>query len=205
MEKMLALSVKDGKAVVIENEDYLPVGDPVEIMRRLKKEGYENFYILDIEGIERNRMQINLIERLADEFHIWVDAGFRDVGGAEDALILGAEIAVIGTKSIRGMEEVRKAVELSENIAVCIDYFSGILKWGDLPENMDRIAEVLLDYGVKKLIFSNLGETAPWREIPDRFKGFELWLAGNLPEKTDFEGVAGIIIPYSRLYRFSQS
>ncbi len=199
MEKMPALSVKDGKAVVIKNEDYLPVGDPVKMMRNLKKDGYEKFYILDIEGIERNRMQINLIERLPDEFNIWVDAGFRDVGGVEDALILGAKIAVIGTKSIRSLEEVKKAVELSENIAVSVDHFYGILKWGDIPGDFDSIAEPLRDWGVDRIVFSNLGGFVSWKDVIGRFRDFELWLGGNLPEKMEFEGVYGIIVPYSKL------
>ena len=200
MQKIPALSIRGRKVVITEEDGYVPVGEPVEILRDLERRGFERFYIMDIEGIERNRMQMDVIERLASEFNIWVEGGFRDVGGAEDALVLGAEMAVMASKSIKSMEEVRKAVELSDNIVFSVDHFRGILRWGDVPEEMDAIAGLLRDYRVKKVVFSNLGEaeSAPISDALRTFSDFQLWLGGNLPD-TEFQGIEGVIIPYSRL------
>ena len=199
MKRIPALSIKGGNIVIAENGNYVPAGEPVEVLRDLEKKGHEEFYIVDIEGIEKNKIQIETVSRLAEEFALWMDGGFREVGVVEDALILGVETAVIGTKSVRSMDEIRKAAEMSENIAVCVDYFSGILKWGDIPEDMGEIARILADYGVKKVIFSNLSDDAPWEEALKTFKDFELWFGGNLPDNPDFEDVEGMIMPYSRL------
>lgn len=198
MKTMPALSIKQGRIVVADKDEYMPVGEPVEVLRGLEKKGHEEFYIIDIEGLEKNKIQIETVSRLAEEFTLWIDGGFRNEGVVEDALILGVEIAVMGTKSIKSMEEIRKAVEMSESIAVCVDYFSGVLKWGNVPEDMGEIARILADYSVKKVIFSNLSEKAPWKEALKTFRDFELWFGGNLPENLDFEGIEGIIVPYSR-------
>ena len=202
MEQIPAISIKRKKVVVTEGEEYVTVGEPVDILRDLERKGYERFYIMDIEGIERNRMQIPIIDRLASEFLIWLDGGFRKVGEVEDGLVLGAEMAVISSKSIRSMEEVRKATELSENIVFSVDYFNGILKWGDVPDDMDGLSKALKSCGVKRVILANLGdeEGAPFDEAVDIFRDFELWLGGRVPERyMEHESIKGIIVPYSKI------
>jgi len=203
MERIPALSIRRKKVVITRGDEYIPVGEPVKILRNLEKKGYERFYIVDIEGIERNKMQIEIIDRLASEFTIWLDGGFRDVGVIEDALVLGSEIAVISSKSIRSVDEIRKATELSENLAFSVDYFNGILKWGDIPDDMEAISQILNSYGLKRVIFTNIGDEkeAPVKKAIEIFRDFELWLAGNIPKEYDNEErLKGIIIPYSRLH-----
>ncbi len=202
MEVMPAVSIKRKKVVIIEGDEYVPVGEPVDILRNLEKNGYERFYIMDIEGIEKNKMQIPIIDRLASEFTIWLDGGFRKVGEIEDALVLGAEMAVVSSKSIRSMEEVRKATEISDNIVFSVDYFNGILKWGDVPDDMDGLSKALKSCGVKRVIFANLGDEgrAPFDEAIEIFRDFELWLGGRVPERyMEQESIKGIIVPYSRI------
>jgi phosphoribosylformimino-5-aminoimidazole carboxamide ribonucleotide (ProFAR) isomerase len=203
MQKIPALSIRKKKVVVTEGDEYIPVGEPVKILRDLEKKGYERFYIVDIEGIERNKIQIELIDRLASEFSIWLDGGFRDVGVIEDGLVLGAEIAVISSKSIKSVDEIRKAAELSDNLAFSVDYFNGILKWGDIPEDMEAISQILKSYGIKRVIFANLGdeEGAPVEKAMEIFRDFELWLAGNIPQRYESdERIEGMIIPYSKIH-----
>ena len=202
MEVMPAVSIKRKKVVIIEGDEYVPVGEPVDILRELERKGYERFYIMDIEGIERNRMQIPVIDRLASEFTIWLDGGFRKLGDIEDGLVLGAEMAVVSSKSIRSMEEVRKATELSENIVFSVDHFNGILKWGDVPDDMGELSTALKSCGVKRVIFANLGDEgrAAFDEAVDIFRDFELWLGGRVPERyMEHKSIRGIIVPYSRI------
>ncbi len=202
MQLIPAISIRKKRVVITEEGEYLPVGEPIEVLRALEKEGYELFYIMDMDGVEKNRMQIPVIERIAAEFRIWLDGGFRTVGDVEDALVLGAEMAVISSKNIRSMEDVRRAHELSDNLIFSADYFEGILKWGNVPDNLEDMAEELGEIGLKRVIFTVLGKDAPVDNVIELFsKDFQLWLGGNIDIER-YEGderIEGLIIPYSRL------
>ena len=193
MNRIPELHIRNGKVVTEKNGEYIALGNPVKMMRDMD---FDEFYIVDIEGIEKNRLQMDVISRLGEEFTIWVEGGFRRVGDVADALVLGAETAVISTRTVESMEVIRKSAELSEHLAVCIDYADGkIIGWGAIPKKLEEIAENLESLGIRKILFSNAGKYTPADEVLSIFDGFEVWLRGNLPDDVP-ESVSGLIIPH---------
>ncbi len=193
MNRIPEIHIRNGEVVSEKNGEYTVLGNPVKIMRDMS--GFDEFYIVDLEGLEKNRLQMDVISRLGEEFTIWVEGGFRRVGDVADALVLGAETAVISTKTVESMEEIRKSAELSEHLAVCIDYADGkIIGWGAIPERLEEMAEHLRTLCIRKVLFSNTGKYAPADDVLSMFDDFEVWLKGNLPDVP--ESVNGLIIPH---------
>lgn len=100
---------------------YFPrIFDPKkEIEKILEEHGKILFH--DMDGILQNRPQLDLIKKWEGK-GIWVDAGVRFAEGAMDLLVAGAEKVVLGTRSLRGMGELKKACDLSEDIIFEIDF-----------------------------------------------------------------------------------
>ncbi|GEM_PF-5830363 len=92
--------------------------------------------VWDLGGIERNRPNLEILKRFEGE-SLWVDAGIRVADSVIDVLIAGAERAVVGTKTLRALEEFDEARELTENLVPLLDFVKGKL-WAaetvrDLP------------------------------------------------------------------------
>ena len=84
-------------------------------------------FVLDIDGIETNRPNLSLITRMSGFKELWVDAAPLTSGGVSDVLISGAEMAVLGTKSMLSLDHLAEAVELSENIIFSLDTTTALL------------------------------------------------------------------------------
>ncbi|HTD81784.1 MAG TPA: HisA/HisF-related TIM barrel protein, partial [Thermoplasmata archaeon] len=80
----------------------------------------------DLGGIERNRPNLEILRRFEGE-SLWVDAGVRIADSVIDVLIAGAERAVVGTKTLRALEEFDDARELTENLVPLLDFVRGKL------------------------------------------------------------------------------
>jgi hypothetical protein len=92
--------------------------------------------VWDLEGIERNRPNLELYRRFEGE-SLWVDAGVRFADSVIDVLVAGAERAVVGTKTLRSLAELEEARDLTENLVPLLDFVRGRL-WAaesirDLP------------------------------------------------------------------------
>jgi len=80
----------------------------------------------DMDGIEGNRPQLDLLKDY-EGLGLWVDAGVRSAEGVIDVLVAGADKVVVGTKSLRALEELQKAFSLTENVLLQVDYDGRVL------------------------------------------------------------------------------
>jgi len=96
-----------------------------EIEKILEEHGKILFH--DMDGILENKPQLDVIKKWEGK-GIWVDAGARYAEGAMDLFVAGAEKVVLGTKTLQGMEELKKACDLSDNIILEIDFQGGTLQ-----------------------------------------------------------------------------
>ena|GEM_PF-1061460 len=165
-ELIPAISIKGKKVVVVSGGNYTPVlnskGKPVAIHDFIDDipQKYRIVYIVDIDGIEKQRPQLSVIGRISSLAEIWVDAGLRTAEGAFDLLIEGAECAVMGTKTIASLDEFDKACEDCESIGLCIEYAHGLVI--SRSEEIKRMTPVELarsaeTSGASKLFFVDLG------------------------------------------------
>ncbi len=91
--------------------------------------------IWDLDGIERNQPDLQLLRRFEGE-SLWVDPGVRLADSVVDVLIAGAERVVVGTKTLRSLEEFDEARELTENLVPLLDFV------GDKLWAAERVREV---------------------------------------------------------------
>ena len=190
MKLIPEIRVKNGK--IIDNGTGNLI-EAVPLLRSLEsglstKEEDAIFYIVDEDGIERNQFDIDLMGRLGEEFRIWLKAGFRRTEFLMDALILGAELAVMDSATVISLEEVKKAAKMSDNIAFSIE-MRAYRRWNDVPEDMERLAEELNSINLQSIIFSCDSEKDIRAEIFKHPK-----FSHNCGEK---EGFHGMIIPYN--------
>lgn len=122
------------------------------------KEDFERIFILDINGINRDKPQLDLIKTLSSKIELWVDGGSRYSDSAIDILVAGAEKVVLGTKTLRSMEELKKAYELSQNIILGIDYDDGIVSPKKEISEMTPLdlVQQVQNLGIEDIIFTDL-------------------------------------------------
>ena len=104
---------------------------------------YEKVYLSDIDGIVRNRPQLDVAQRICDEVPAMYEGGIRYSHNVIDMLITGAESAVAGTATLVELEELRAAFKLSENITFKVDFRDGIESFD--PEIKGRAISALLE------------------------------------------------------------
>jgi uncharacterized protein related to proFAR isomerase len=161
-----ALSIFEGRPVVfsrkkgydgLEDDD----GEPIpakDFVQELVERFGDVVYLMDIDGIERNRPQYSLIKELSKEAELWVDAGTRAPDSLIDIFVAGAEKAVISTKTMEGLDDMVSALEVSEKVMLSID----IDKRGIVARNRDlasmymrTIADIAMTEGIGEIVLAD--------------------------------------------------
>jgi len=83
---------------------------------------FEKVYVVDIDGITKNRPQLDVVREISEEIPTLYEGGVRFASNVIDMLITGAEKCVVGTANLRSLEELRGAFKLSENITFKVDF-----------------------------------------------------------------------------------
>lgn len=194
MKLIPAVSIMSGRVVEVEGNAYRfhkneegKFRSPINILQGLDS---DVVFILDIDGIEANRPDLNLITKMSSHKELWVDAGSMTGGGATDVFISGAAAVVMGTKSMLGLKHLEEAVELSENVIFSLDYDGGVIaahkSVGSLT--IDELLAEAFGVGVRKALLFDLGGLRDGKP-PD------LELARKLASKFDECYVAGHVRP----------
>ena len=113
-----------------------------ELASRISDE-FETVYLADIDGILRNRPQLDVAQKICDEVPTMYEGGIRYSHNVIDMLITGAESAVMGTGTLVELEELRAAFKLSENITFKVDFRDGIESFD--PDIKGRAISALLE------------------------------------------------------------
>ena len=100
----------------------------IEAAKALSGE-HEMLYLADIDGIQKNKPQLDVAQRISDELPTMYEGGIRYSNNVIDMLITGAEMAVIGTRTLVDFSELRGAFKLSENITLKVDFRDGIVSF----------------------------------------------------------------------------
>jgi uncharacterized protein related to proFAR isomerase len=168
MENIPALFIYKGMPVIKGKEIYEPLQDKdnkafgiSEILDELSKR-FEKVLLTDLNGIERDKPQLEMFRRLPKKMESWIDAGTRYGPGIIDILVAGADKVVLSTKTLKNLKELEKALELSENILLNIDFEEGIVSPDRSiremsPWDLTREAE---HFGIDTIIFTDLKNLA---------------------------------------------
>lgn len=90
---------------------------------------FEKLYLVDLDGISRNKPQLDVAREVCEEIPTFYEGGVRFANNVIDMLITGADKAVIGTATLAGFNELRDAFKLSENITFKADIRDGIVSF----------------------------------------------------------------------------
>ncbi len=83
---------------------------------------FEKVYVADLDGISRNRPQLDVVREISEEIPTLYEGGVRSASSVIDMLITGAEKCVVGTATLQSIEELKGAFKLSENITFKVDF-----------------------------------------------------------------------------------
>lgn len=103
-------------------------GELSDFASKLSKD-FERLYLVDLDGIAKNKPQLDVAQEICEEIFTFYEGGVRVANNVIDMLITGAERAVVGTATLRSLDELRGAFKLSENITFKVDYRDGIVSF----------------------------------------------------------------------------
>lgn len=218
-----ALTIMHGAVVKREGKKCIPVLDdkdePVSLMEIISqlKDDFNIFLVVDINGITRDEPQLDMLkEASASKAELWVDTGVAYGKGIIDVLVAGAASVVMSTKTLKSIEELKKALELSENVIAGIDYERGIVSPNDTIKNMQprEFLELVANYGIKRAILTDieaLGSNSSLNMDVARTLAnldVELFSYGNFDESDLYslqkEGIINFIVDVEKLIEIEE-
>ncbi|MGA7861570.1 MAG: HisA/HisF-related TIM barrel protein [Thermoplasmata archaeon] len=121
------LYLDSGRIVEPESGQFEPVldeagkrVDPFEVADRLAAK-YQRFCVVDLEGLRRNRAQLEYLQELSRSGELWVDAGIRTGDQVIDILVTGARRTVLSTAYLLSPKELRRAWRLSTEVLFAVE------------------------------------------------------------------------------------
>jgi hypothetical protein len=161
------------RKIVDRNSNPLKIFPPDigEVVKFLGKE-YEGVYIVDMDGLERNRADFDLYKKLGTN-PLWIDSSPRDVGDVVDLFVAGANKITIrlekmdfdtlkevrwmcdGPIFLKGSESASIAREIGFD-GIVIDENAneasmGVSTWVFIPNQIQRLKEMGVQMMLRKL------------------------------------------------------
>lgn len=98
-----------------------------DLSKELRRKGFEKLYVMDLDGLERNKPQLDIVQRLSDDFAVLYEGGARWGANIIDFIMAGAEMVYLNTASLESFEEIKIALTYSENVGLKIDWNEGVI------------------------------------------------------------------------------
>jgi phosphoribosylformimino-5-aminoimidazole carboxamide ribonucleotide (ProFAR) isomerase len=166
-------SIRDGEVVIVRDKRYERLEDedgkaldPVLFAEQVLKQ-YPRIMVVDINGIETNRPQVELIQAIAGVGEVWVDAGIRYAESVIDILVAGAAGVILGTKTVAGVDQLAAAIEMSDSVFLGIDYKGAVV--GDDVQFRHLSPKSLMDIAANlkfpKLFFTDLARGSGEKQL----------------------------------------
>ncbi len=150
---------------------------------------FERLYLADLDGINRNKPQLDLAQEVCEEISTYYEGGIRFANNVIDMLITGADKAVIGTATLASLVDLRGAFKLSENITLKVDYRDGIVSFD--PAIAGRafldLSRDVREIGITDLIVPN--SLARDAAAAKQELGFSLGVFASVDERSSLESL----------------
>lgn len=124
------------------------------LSKDLRKRNFEKLYVMDVDGVEHNKPQLDVIQSLSDDFSIFYEAGPRRGANVVDLVIAGADMAYMSTLSLASLSEIEIALTYSENVGFKVDWNGGVQGRGKMIDgaSLSEVVKGALHYGVKDIV-----------------------------------------------------
>jgi uncharacterized protein related to proFAR isomerase len=150
-------------------------------------DNFEKLYLADVDGISRNKPQLDIAREVCEEIPTYYEGGVRFANNVIDMLITGADKAVVGTATLARFDELRGAFKLSENITFKADIRDGIVSFD--PQIAGRafldISRDVREVGITEM-FVPLGLANEASQAKEAY-GFSLGVFAPVSERSSLE------------------
>lgn len=173
---------------------------PRETLTALARE-FGDVYVVDVEGVRRNKPDIELMREVTRNLPVWADVGPRYAADAMDALVAGASHLTLRWNTLRNRDELDELADVADPEA-----FHVMLEFSDkgfLPNASDRAATAdavarLVDESGFGLIVGSLDfDPSLARRLSSSER--ERWWYGHIDRDAVVElgrlGYTGVIVP----------
>jgi hypothetical protein len=155
--------------------------DPFEVADRLTAT-FQRFCVVDLEGLRRNRAQLEYLQELSRSGELWVDAGIRTGDQVIDILVTGARRAVLSTAYLLGPKQLRRAWRLSTEILFAVETEGSVVRprgndWDGQPAT-DAVANARA-VGVVDVILRSRNSPVDWSLVRQLAAQGPLWVGGD--------------------------
>jgi phosphoribosylformimino-5-aminoimidazole carboxamide ribotide isomerase len=223
MRVIPVLDLKDGvvvHGVKGERERYQPVvsvltdvAAPLAVAQAFSdKLSLHEFYIADLDAIQRRGHHQTIIARLAQSWTLMVDAGVSDVQGVLKLLAIGASQAIIGAETLSGWDALEAifAEVPAHQLVFSLDMHAGQVISRSLQlANLNplKVLERLQHMGWKQVILLDLARVGAGTgvdrtliaEARRRYSELTLLVGGGVRDMADLRdleslGVSGVLV-----------
>lgn len=155
--------------------------DPFEVADRLTAR-YHRFCVVDLEGLRRNRAQLDYLQELSRSGELWVDAGVRTGDQVIDILVTGARRTILSTAFLLGPKELRRAWRLSTEILFAVESEGGAVRprgneWDGQPVNETVGSARAL--GIIDVVIRNRTSLTDWALVGQLAARGPIWVDGG--------------------------
>jgi hypothetical protein len=170
----------EGGPVVAKNGN----GDPFEVFDVTEQLGarYGRIYVVDLDGVEHDRPQLDYLQEISRDGEMWVEAGVRSADQAIDILVTGAHRAVLGTAFLPSERALARAWKLSTDLAFEIEIRDGKVpavaeEWqGRSPRD---VAAAVRAVGPSEVVLSFRETPVDWSVVQAVGSGGPAWVDGT--------------------------
>lgn len=182
------LYLDSGRVVEPKSGQFKPVldesgkrADPFDVADHLTAK-YQRFCVVDLEGLRRNRAQLEYLQELSRSGELWVDAGLRTGDQVIDILVTGARRAVLSTGFLLGPKELRRAWRLSTEILFAVEMEGPVVRprgndWDGQPA-AETVASARA-VGVADMILRSRNAPIDWSLVRQLAAGGPIWVGGD--------------------------
>lgn len=169
---------EEGPVVARLADGSLP--DVLEVTERLGKE-FGRIYVVDLDGIARDRPQLDYLQEIARDGEMWVDGGARSAEDVIDLLVTGAHRAVLSTARLADERELRRAWKMSTDLAFELELLplgvGGAAAWSGRPAA--QIASEVRSVGVTDIVASFREHPVDWAMVRSLAESGPVWVDGT--------------------------
>jgi len=180
------------------------LGYPASFLKDILKEINEDekIYILDLDGIEKDKPNFCTFQSLSDSYDLWVDFGPRNLGDVVDAVLAGANTITL-RKSLWLNFELSDIKDITEN-EIFLNIDIGLKGKYDFKEMHKQQLDGFVNFYSKEEIKSNFQNCDYFKTIAKRkiVYIYELNLK-NISFWKEF-GIKGILVDFNKFKEFKK-
>ena len=182
------LYLDSGRIVEAETGRFEPVldeagklVDPFDVADRLVAK-FQRFCVVDLEGVRRNRPQLDYLQELSRSGELWVDAGIRTGDQVIDILVTGARRAILSTGFLLNGKQLRRAWRLSTEILFAVETEGPVVRprgndWDGVPAS--QAAASARSVGIVDVILRSRSSPIDWPLVRQLAAQGALWVDGE--------------------------